>query len=103
MPPTPILPLYFPFVQFSRFTRTDAHKLSPIFKGDVVFVDEFCSQLDRITAAVISYNVCRYAKKHNVTFVLASSHDDILADLQPDTLIIKHLSGPAEVIYKEKR
>ncbi len=72
-------------------------------KRKFIFIDEFCSQLDRITAAVISYNVCRFAKKHNVTFVLASSHDDILADLQPDVLLIKHLSGPAEVIYREKR
>ncbi len=68
-----------------------------------VFADEFCSNLDRITAAVIAYNIRRFAKKNGVTFFLASSHDDILADLQPDVLIVKHLSGPAEVTYKTKR
>ena len=72
-------------------------------KKKFIFIDEFCSQLDRITAAVISYNVHRFAEKHNVTFVLASSHDDTLTDLLPDVLVIKNLSGPAQVIYKQKR
>lgn len=46
-----------------------------------VFADEFCSNLDRITAAVISYNVHKFAKRNGVTFILASSHEDILLDL----------------------
>ncbi len=49
-----------------------------------VFADEFCSNLDRITAAVISYNVHKFAKRNGVTFILASSHEDILLDLAPD-------------------
>jgi len=65
-----------------------------------IFADEFCSNLDRITAAVIAYNVRKFAKRNNVTFFLASSHEDILADLQPDVLIVKHFTGPAEVVYK---
>jgi len=65
-----------------------------------IFADEFCSNLDRITAAVIAYNVRRFAKRNNVTFFLASSHEDILADLQPDVLVVKHFTGPAEVTYK---
>jgi len=67
---------------------------------EFVFADEFCSGLDRVTAAVISYNVHKFAKRNRVTFVLASSHQDTLMDLQPDTLIIKELSGPARVIRK---
>jgi ABC-type ATPase with predicted acetyltransferase domain len=68
-----------------------------------IFADEFCSNLDRITAAVIAYNVRRFAKRNKVTFFLASSHEDILADLQPDVLVVKHFTGPAEVTYKQKR
>jgi len=68
-----------------------------------VFADEFCSNLDRVTAAVISYRLQKYAKRAGVTFILASSHDDILADLSPDVLVIKELAGPAEVIYKERK
>jgi len=65
-----------------------------------VFADEFCSNLDRITAAVISYNVHKFAKRNGVTFILASSHKDILLDLAPDVLIVKELCGPTQVIYK---
>ncbi len=68
-----------------------------------IFADEFCSELDRITAAVISYNIRKYAKRTGMTFVLASSHEDILMDLAPDVLVVKELSGPAEVVYGRKR
>lgn len=65
-----------------------------------VFADEFCSSLDRVTAAVISYHLHKLAERDKVTFVLASSHEDILADLSPDVLVIKELTGGTEVIYK---
>lgn len=67
-----------------------------------VFADEFCSTLDRITASVISYNVQRYAKRHGVTFVLASSHEDILVDLLPVVVIWKELSGEPRIVYKDR-
>jgi ABC-type ATPase with predicted acetyltransferase domain len=67
-----------------------------------IFADEFCSNLDRITAGVIAYNVRRFAKRNNVTFFLASAHEDILADLQPDVLVVKRFAGEAEVTYKGK-
>ena len=65
-----------------------------------IFADEYCSELDRITAAVISYNIHKYAKRTGVTFILASSHDDILLDLAPDVLVVKELSGATRVTYK---
>lgn len=68
-----------------------------------VFADEFCSELDRITAAVISSRLHTFAKRTGTTFILASSHQDILPDLEPDILVVKELSGPAEVIYKLMR
>jgi hypothetical protein len=72
-------------------------------KRKFVFADEFCSELDRITAVVISYNIHKFAKRTGTTFILASSHDDILLDLAPDVLVIKELSEKAQVIYKEKK
>ncbi len=68
-----------------------------------IFADEFCSELDRITAAVIAYNVRRFAKRNGVTFILAGSQEDVLIDLSPDVLVVKELSGAAEVIYKQER
>ena len=66
-----------------------------------IFADEFCSNLDRISASVISHNIQKYARRLGVTFILASCHDDLLIDLQPDVLVIKELSGKTEVIYKK--
>jgi len=68
-----------------------------------VFADEFCSGLDSVTAAVISYRLQKHAKRTGTTFILASSRDDILLDLSPDVLVVKELSGPADVIYKCER
>ena len=69
-------------------------------KKKFIFADEFCCELDRITAAVISYNIHRYAKRAGVTFILASSHEDILLDLEPDVIVARELGGKTEVIYK---
>jgi ABC-type ATPase with predicted acetyltransferase domain len=68
-----------------------------------IFADEFCSGLDDITAAVISYNIHKFAKRTGTTFILASSHDDILLDLAPDVLVLKELSDKTQVIYKKKK
>jgi uncharacterized protein len=68
-----------------------------------VFADEFCSELDRVTAATVSFNVHRRAKHLGTTLVLASSRDDLLKDLAPDVLVVKDFSGPAEVVYQTGR
>lgn len=68
-----------------------------------VFADEFGSELDRITAATVAFNVHKQAKRTGTTLVLASSRDDILVDLAPDTIILKDFGGPAEVVYQNRR
>lgn len=70
-------------------------------KTKYVFADEFCNGLDRITGAVISYNIRRYSEKTGIIFVLASSHEDILMDLEPDIIIQRELAGNTNVIKKE--
>jgi len=72
-------------------------------KKKFVFADEFCSNLDRISAAVISYNIHKFAKRTGTTFILGSSHDDILLDLSPDVIVVKECSGPTQVIYKQTK
>ena len=66
-----------------------------------IFADEFCANLDRITAGVIAYNIAKFAKRNGTTFLLASSHEDILADLAPDVLVVKEWDSKAKVVYKE--
>jgi ABC-type ATPase with predicted acetyltransferase domain len=68
-----------------------------------VFADEFGSELDRITAATVAFNVHRLARQAQTTLVLAASRDDVLIDLAPDVVIVKDFAGPAEVIYRTRR
>jgi ABC-type ATPase with predicted acetyltransferase domain len=68
-----------------------------------IFADEFCSNLDRVTAAVISHNLRKFATQTGKIFILASSHDDLMADLLPEAIVIKHLAGESEVVYKNQR
>ena len=68
-----------------------------------IFADEFCSGLDRITALVIAQRLREFAKRTGTTFILASSHRDIMLDLAPDVLIMRDFTSPPQVIYKRMR
>ena len=73
-------------------------------KKKYIIADEFSSELDRITAASISYKLRKFAKKTGTIFILASCHSDILLDLAPDILVTKDFSTiPAIVDYKDIR
>ena len=65
-----------------------------------VVADEWCAKLDRVTAKVISRNVRKIADRRGVGFLLATTHEDIIDDLQPDTIVRCRGGGVVEV---EKR
>jgi len=65
----------------------------------VICIDEFCAALDRITAAVVSHNVRKFADRFGTTFIVATSHDDMLEDLAPDVVVVKHLGSGCDVYY----
>ena len=67
----------------------------------IIFADEFCSNLDRVTACVIAYQIRKFARRTGTTFILASSHDDVIADLAPDVIVIKRLVGETEIVYRK--
>lgn len=67
-----------------------------------IFADEFTSSLDRITAGGVAYRIRKQSKRSGKIFILASSHEDMLPDLQPDILIIKYLTGKTQTLYREK-
>jgi ABC-type ATPase with predicted acetyltransferase domain len=71
-------------------------------KKKFVFADEFCSELDRITALVIVQRLHEFAKRTDTSFILASSHKDIIHDLSPDVLIMRDYTSPPQVIYKRR-
>ena len=62
-----------------------------------VVADEWCAKLDRVTAKVISRNIRRIADKRRVGFLLATTHEDIVADLQPDAIVRCRGAGAVEV------
>lgn len=68
-----------------------------------IFADGFLDGLDRITAAVVAYNMHKLAKREGKVFVLSSCSDDLMRDLSPDVIVIMHLTGKAEVIYRDKK
>jgi len=67
-----------------------------------IFADEFTDSLDRITAAVIAHHLRKLSAQTGTIFVLASCHEDILCDLQPDVIVMKYLNGKTDLIYKDK-
>ena len=68
-------------------------------RPDVICIDEFCASLDRVTAAVVAHNVRKFADKFGTTFILATSHDDLLDDLRPNVVVVKHLGSGCGVYY----
>jgi len=55
--------------------------------------DEFCSMLHRRVAKAISYSLHKLVERRRLSVVVACSNDDILADLQPHTIV--RLNGKA--------
>jgi len=67
----------------------------------VLVVDDFCSTLDRLCAKAVAYRIRRLADTHGLTVILASAHDDLVEDLTPDVLVVKHAGGRVEVHYTD--
>lgn len=63
--------------------------------GDVVVCDEFCSVLDRVSAASVARTASRWARRAGVTLVCAAAHEDVAGVLGAD-LVIDGGSGRVE-------
>ena len=60
----------------------------------VVALDEFAAVLDRTLAAAVAHNVRRLCAKTGVGFLLATTHEDLAADLAPHHTVRCRLAGP---------
>ncbi len=75
---------------------------SPGFAGEgstnapFVLADEFCAVLDRTLAKVLAFNVRKLAGRTGVGFLLATTHDDLADDLNPDLLVRCRGDGAVE-------
>jgi hypothetical protein len=68
--------------------------------------DEFCAVLDRTLAKVLAFNVRKLASRTGVGFLLATTHEDLIDDLNPDLLVRCHGDGAIDVerrAVKKKR
>jgi ABC-type lipoprotein export system ATPase subunit/GNAT superfamily N-acetyltransferase len=62
-----------------------------------LMADEFTATLDRTSAQVTAYNLARLARRQQVGLLLATTHEDITEDLQPDLLVQCEQSGVVRV------
>jgi ABC-type ATPase with predicted acetyltransferase domain len=58
-----------------------------------IVADEFTAALDRTLAKVIAFNVRRLSRRRKVGFLLATTHEDVSADLAPDLHMRCRLDG----------
>jgi ABC-type ATPase with predicted acetyltransferase domain len=67
----------------------------------VWIIDEFCATLDRIMAYVIAFLVQKIARNLGKTVVVATTHNDLVDDFQPDILVEKSYERDVNIIKLE--
>ncbi|MGV1754848.1 ATP-binding cassette domain-containing protein [Agrobacterium sp. CG674] len=65
--------------------------------ADVWIADEFGAVLDRVTARVVAFSMQKVARRAGKTFMPATTHDDMVAELAPDLTITKRFREKVEV------
>jgi len=65
-----------------------------------IFCDEFSAILHRRAAKSVAYNLRKLVTRHGLTLVVATTHDDIIEDLQPDQTVSP---GTTEPMIVERR
>jgi N-acetylglutamate synthase-like GNAT family acetyltransferase len=76
-------------------------KLVDCREKSVWVVDEFCASLDRVMARVVAYLFQKVARKLGKTVVVATTHDDLIGDFQPEIVVRKGFEGDVEVVRNE--
>ena len=62
-----------------------------------IVADEFTATLDRTLARVIAFNIRRLADRTGTGFLLATTHEDVIEDLDPDVHVRCRLDGEVSV------
>ena len=65
-----------------------------------IFCDEFSAILHRRAAKAVAYNLRKLVTRHGLILVVATTHDDIIDDLQPDQTVSL---GTAEPLVIERK
>ncbi len=62
-----------------------------------ILLDEFAAVLDRTLAKVLAFNVRKLADRTGVGVLCATTHDDLIEDLNPDVFVRCHGDGVIDV------
>ena len=62
-------------------------------KPQWIVADEFTATLDRTLAKVVAFNIRRLADRVGIGFLLATTHEDVVADLAPSLHVQCRLDG----------
>ncbi|QNG62610.1 hypothetical protein B1VFA_078 [Rhizobium phage B1VFA] len=65
--------------------------------ADVWIADEFGAVLDRTTAKLVAFSMQKVARRMNKTFMIATTHDDLVEELGPSLTITKRFREKVEV------
>ena len=66
----------------------------------IVLADELGATLDRPTARAVAAGLRKWATRAGTCIVAATTHDDLLEPLCPDTLIVKEAGEAIEVLER---
>jgi ABC-type transport system involved in cytochrome c biogenesis ATPase subunit/N-acetylglutamate synthase-like GNAT family acetyltransferase len=64
----------------------------------VWLVDEFCASLDRVMARVVAFLFQKVARRLGKTAVVATTHEDLTEDFQPDVMVRKGFEDEIVVV-----
>lgn len=67
-----------------------------------VMADEFAANLDRTLAKVVSHNMNKWAKRRGIGLLLATTHEDVVADLRPDVQVQVAGHGSVQIVRQAK-
>ena len=73
--------------------ETSKAKLKTQKSKALLLADEFCSTLDRITARAVAWQFARFVREVGACAIVATAHDDLAEDLQPDAQLRMELGG----------
>src|SRR5207245_10203095 len=84
-----------------RYRFRLAFALDQLGERRFVQADEFCAVLDRTLAKVLAFNVRKLCSRTGVGFLLATTHDDLTGDLQPDLHVCCQGEGRIECVRND--
>jgi GNAT superfamily N-acetyltransferase len=67
----------------------------------VWILDEFCATLDRVMAKIVAFLVQKVGRRLGKTVVVATTHDDLVEDFQPDVIINKGFEKDIKILRQE--